>query len=328
MREPVRWGVLGAANFAREHMARAIHAAEGAELAALATTDPAKADGFLTFAPRLRVHSTYEALLADPEIDAVYVPLPNHLHVEWTLKALDAGKHVLVEKPLGLRATDFDAVIAARDRTGLVAAEAFMIVQHPQWLRAREIVQGGGIGRLVHVDAAFSYDNRDAPENIRNRPETGGGSLPDIGVYTFGSVRFVTGEEPEAVTYVDIRRESGVDVYAQVNARFASFSYSGFTSMRMFPRQEVVFHGEGGVVRVANGPFNANLHDLAELSFETATGARTFERWPAVNHYVLQVEAFGRSVRDGVPYSCPLEFSRGTQAMIDMVLAAEASGSR
>ncbi len=323
MRDSVRWGVLGAANFAREQMARAIHMAEGAELHALATSDPAKAEGFRAFQPGLKVHGSYEALLADPEVEAVYVPLPNHLHVEWTVKAAEAGKHVLTEKPIAMAEGEFDRLVAARDRAGVLVAEAYMIVHHPQWLRARELVQGGAIGRLVHVDAAFSYDNRDAPGNIRNRPETGGGSLPDIGVYVFGSTRFVSGEEPVAVEHAHVRREKGVDVFAHVVARFPSFTYSGFTSMRMFPRQEVVFHGERGLLRVGWGPFNANLHDLAQIVLETEGNARTFERWPAANHYVLQVEAFGRSLREGAPYPCPLEWSRGTQRMIDMVLAAE-----
>ncbi len=196
MNEPVRWGILGGANFAYEQMAPAILLAEGADLVALATSDPAKAARFRQLSPRLAIHDSYDALLADPGIDAVYVPLPNHLHVEWALKTLQAGKHVLVEKPLGMKASDFDAVIAERDRTGLLAAEAYMIVHHPQFARAREIVQGGGIGRLVHVDVTFTYNNADAPGNIRNRAETGGGGLPDIGVYAFGSVRHVTGAEP------------------------------------------------------------------------------------------------------------------------------------
>ena len=132
---PVRWGILGAANFARQHMAPAIHAAEGAELAALATSDPAKAAGFKAFCPSLFVHDSYEALLADPTIEAVYIPLPNHLHVEWTLKAIAAGKHVLTEKPMTLVASDFDQLIAARDKSGLFVAEAYMIVHHPQWHR-------------------------------------------------------------------------------------------------------------------------------------------------------------------------------------------------
>jgi len=293
----MRWGILGAAKFAREHMGPAIHAAKGAELFGLATSDPAKAAGFKAFAPGLQVFDDYDAMLADPAIDAVYVPLPNHLH----------------EKPLALKAADFDAVIEARDAHGKLAAEAFMIVHHPQFVRARELVQGGAIGKLVHVDATFTYNNAGDLDNIRNKPEAGGGGLPDIGVYTFGSVRFVP--------YAKLRFENNVDVFAQVTADFDDFTYSAIVSMRMHPRQQITFHGEKGVLQLTC-PYNANLHDMAELVLENNGQTKVHERWPAANHYVLQVEAFEKSVAEGVPYPCPLEFSRGTQVMMDMVFAA------
>ena len=321
MERPVRWGILGAANFARQQMAPAIHLAEGAELAALATSDPARADAFRAFAPGIAVHGGYESLLADPTIEAVYIPLPNHMHVEWTLRALDAGKHVLVEKPLGMKATDFDPVIAKRDATGLLAAEAYMPVHHPQFIRARELVQNGAIGDLRHVEAFFSYNNEDAPANIRNRADTSGGGLPDIGVYTFGSARFVTGQEPLSVDFARIQWENGVDVKAQVIATFPSFSYGAVVSMRLFPRQEIAFFGNRGVLRVLC-PWNANVHDLAAISLETAGGRVVTERFPTANHYVLQVQNFCRTIREGAAYPCPLEFSRGTQVMIDMTFAA------
>ena len=321
MTDPIRWGVLGAANFAREHMAPAIHAAKGAKLTALATSSAEKAAGFRAFAPDLRIHDSYDALLADPDIDAVYIPLPNHLHMEWTTRALQAGKHVLCEKPIAMQADQIDALIALRDKTGLVAAEAYMIVHHPQWQRAKALFEDGAISKLVLVDGVFSYDNRSDPGNIRNKPETGGGSLPDIGVYTFGSARFVTGEEPEDVQAF-IKRENGVDVFAHVTANFPSFRYSSITSMRMFTRQEMVFHGEAGVMRLTC-PFNAGVFGQAELTLERGGMSVTTERWPGVNHYVAQVENFGRAVRGEQAYPCPLEFSQGTQRMIDMVLAAE-----
>jgi predicted dehydrogenase len=324
MMNAVKWGVLGAAKFAREHMAPAIHAAAGADFHALATSDPAKAEDFVAFNPKLKVHSSYEALLADPEIEAVYIPLPNHMHVEWTLKALAAGKHVLTEKPIAMRADEIDQIIAARDAAGLLAAEAYMIVFHPQWQRARALVEQGAIGRVLHVDAAFSYDNRADTGNIRNRPETGGGGVRDIGVYTYGSVRFVTGAEPVQLQ-ARVKLENGVDVWAQVNAEMAGpggqFSYSAMTSMRLFLRQEVVFQGESGMIRVANAPFNAGVHDQAQLELHEPGQSVTIERFPGVNQYKLQVEAFSRSVRTGAAYACPLEFVRGTQVMIDRVLA-------
>ena len=316
----LRWGVLGAANFARKHMAPAIHAAKGAELVALATSSPQKVQGFLEFAPGLQVFDSYDALLADPSIDAVYVPLPNHLHVAWTVKALEAGKHVLCEKPIALAASDFDQLISARDAAGKLAAEAFMIVHHPQFIRARELVQGGAIGKLVHVDTSFSFFNDDA-NNIRNRPEAGGGGLRDIGVYTFGAARFVTGQEPDAIPYTKLNFDNGVDVFAQVAADFPDFTYSATVSMRMFPRQHIIFHGETGVLRLTC-PFNANVFDVAELTLENDGLTVVSERWPAVNHYVVQVENFCNSVQTGAEYPCPLEFSRGTQQMMDMVFAA------
>jgi predicted dehydrogenase len=320
--KPVRWGVLGAANFAKGHMAPAIHMARGAEFAGLATSDPAKAAGFQAFAPGITVYPTYDAMLADPWIDAVYIPLPNHLHIEWTMKAIAAGKHVLVEKPLAMSAAELDPVIAARDQSGLLVAEAYMPVHHPQFIRARELVQGGAIGQLRHVEAFFSYNNETATDNIRNRAETGGGGLPDIGVYTFGSARFVTGQDPTAVDFAKIDWQNEVDVKAQVIATFPGFTYGAVVSMRLFARQEIAFFGDKGVLRVLC-PWNANVHDLAEISLETAGGRVVTERFPTDNHYVHQVENFCATVRQGTQYPCPLEFSRGTQVMIDMTFAAD-----
>lgn len=319
--QPVRWGVLGAAKFAREHMAPAIHAAEGAELAALATSDAAKAEGFRAFCPGIAVHQSYEGLLADPSIDAVYVPLPNHMHVEWTLKTLAAGKHVLTEKPIALKAREIDQIIAARDRTGLLAAEAYMIVHHPQWQRAKEWVEAGEIGDLVHADVAFSFNLTDAA-NIRNKPETGGGSLRDIGVYTFGCTRFVTGAEPVDIS-ARVRRENGIDSFAQVAAIMEGprgrFTYGSMTSMRMYNRQTATFQGTKGMIRLDGGPFNANVNDLAAVELHRDGNRVIRDRFPTANHYKLQVEAFGRTVRSGAPYPCPLEFVRGTQEMMDRV---------
>lgn len=317
----VKWGVLGAANFAREHMAPAIHAAHGAELYALATSSAEKAAGFTAFAPDLKIHSSYEALLADPAVEAVYIPLPNHLHVEWSLKALAAGKHVLTEKPIAMRADEIDAIIAARDASGLLAAEAYMIVHHPQWLRAKEWLEAGEIGTLRHVDAAFSFHLTDM-DNIRNRPDAGGGSLRDIGVYTFGSARFVTGSEPVDLS-ARLIMENGIDSFAQVagimDGPHGRFTYGSMTSMRLYNRQVVTFQGDRGMIKVEGGPFNANVNDLAQVELHQNGNRVITDRFPTANQYILQVQAFGRSIREGVPYACPLEFIKGTQAMMDTV---------
>ena len=316
----VRWGILGAAKFAREYMGPALTLAPGGHVAALATSDPAKADAFRVFAPELRVHEGFDALLADPAIDAVYIPLPNPLHVEWSLKAMQAGKHVLCEKPVAMQAADIDRLIAARDAAGVLAAEAFMIVHHPQWQRARELLAAGAVGKLWRIDSAFSFNNRD-PGNIRNRADMGGGGLRDIGVYVMGGARFATGLEATDVR-ARIVWEDGLDVYAAITARFGDADYAAFTSIRMHPRQEITFHGDEGVLRLPV-PFNARVFGEARLELHRGMSTET-ERWPAVNHYELQAAAFNRAVREGTPYPCPLEFSRGTQAMMDAAFASAA----
>jgi predicted dehydrogenase len=327
--KPMNWGVLGAANFALRHMAPAIHEAEGARLFALATASVEKAKSFRALCPDLKVHDSYEALLADPAVEAVYIPLPNHLHVTWTLKAVAAGKHVLTEKPIAMKAAEIDALIAARDRSGLLVAEAYMIVHHPQWQRAKALVEGGAIGRVLHADAHFSYDNRADPGNIRNRAETGGGSIPDIGVYAYGSVRYVTGAEPTRLS-ARITRENGVDVFAQVVGDMAgptgAFTYHAMTSMRLSQRQEVVFQGEGGLIRLT-APFNAGLFGEAQLHLFRPGEPDHIERFPGARQYRNQVECFVRSVRDGTAYPWSLEDAKGTQAMIDRVFASETASA-
>ncbi|WP_147106477.1 Gfo/Idh/MocA family protein [Tateyamaria sp. syn59] len=329
MVETIRWGILGASAFARRDMAPAIHAACGAELVALATSSREKAGGFRAFCPSLQLHDSYEALLADPEIDAVYIPLPNHLHVEWSLKALEAGKHVLCEKPMAMAAGEYEALIAARDASGCFATEAYMIVHHPQWQRAKALYEDGAIGRLIHVEGLFGYDNADEPGNVRNKPETGGGGIPDIGVYTYGCTRWLTGEEPVQITHADVDFENGVDVLARVSARFPSFSAHWVNSMRMHPCQEMTFVGSDGVIKLT-APFNPARFATARLEVQRdvhggAGGASvTEERFPGVDHYVLQVEAFCAHVRDGAPYPWHLEDARGTQAVIDAVFAKAA----
>ncbi len=318
MQNPVNWGVLGAAKFARQYMAPAIHAAEGARLAGLATSDPTKAEPFQAFCPDLTVYDSYDALLNDPQIEAVYIPLPNHLHVEWSLKALDAGKHVLCEKPMAMTVSEFAPLINKRDETGLLAAEAYMIVQHPQWRFVRKLIADKAIGNLAHVTGAFSFDSRADTANIRNRAETGGGGLRDIGVYVIGSARFVTGQEPVQVESA-IRWEDGVDAFTEIRAQFPNFTYSSYVSIRMHPHQEMVFHGDRGMIRLT-APFNPRVFGEARVELHRPGLEIQVTRFPADDHYKLQVEAFCRSVREGAEYPCPLEFSRGTQEVIDRVL--------
>lgn len=318
MTNPVRWGILGASKFALNQMAPAIHSARRAELVALATRDASRAAPFSAFCPGLRVHESYEALLADPGIDAVYIPLPNTLHVEWSEKAMRAGKHVLCEKPIAMAAGDIDRLIALRDETGLFATEAYMIVHHPQWQRARALVQEGAIGEVLQVNGVFSYNNPD-PGNIRNQAGTGGGGMPDIGVYPIGATRFVTGLEPEGIS-ARLTLDSGVDVKAEMTARFGAAAFFTMVSMRMQPYQEMLFHGTEGFIRLSV-PFNPLMFGEARIDWRQGGGPTMTETWPAAQHYVNQVEAVAAAIQDGADYPWTLEDAQGTQAVLDQVFA-------
>ena len=315
----IRWGILGASKFAREHMGPAIHAARGAVISAVASRNPDSVGPFQEFAAECRAIFGYEALISDRDIYAVYIPLPHHMHVEWTVKALHAGKHVLAEKPIAMQAEDFDNLITARDATGRLAAEAYMIVHHPQWQRARQMVADGAIGRVIHITGGFSYDNSDDPQNIRNQAAMGGGGLRDIGVYVLGSARYVMGAELENIS-AKIRLESGFDTFASMQGNMGEATYSAYVSTRMHPHQEMVFHGSEGVLRLT-APFNANIFGEARIELHQPNLGLRVEKFPAANHYVQQVEAFGHSIRTGAAFPWTLEQARGTQEAIDKVLA-------
>jgi predicted dehydrogenase len=316
---PLRWGILGAARIAREWVCPAIHASQGGVVAAVASRDAGRA-GALAAPYGARVFSDYAALLADPDIDAVYIPLPNSAHVEWTARCLEAGKPVLCEKPIALRAEEIDRLIALRDRTGVFAAEAFMVTHHPQWRRVRDLLAEGAIGRLVHVQGAFSFFNDD-PGNIRNQADQGGGALRDIGVYPVVGTRFVTGAEPVSVASAILTREAGIDATGRVAMEFPEFGLDFYVSMRMAPRQLMTFHGTEGWVSL-HAPFNAGAYGDPVVELRQADGTRVIERFPRSDQYAAQAEAVRATLRDGATFACPLEFSRGNQRAIDMIYDA------
>ncbi|MSU88596.1 gfo/Idh/MocA family oxidoreductase [Rhodobacteraceae bacterium 2CG4] len=323
MAERVRWGILSAAKIAREWVAPAIHLSQAGEIAMIASRTPGKAEALSRPYGDVRITDDYEAMLADDGIDAVYIPLPNGDHVEWTQKALAAGKHVLCEKPIALRAEQIDTLIAARDDAGKLCAEAFMVLHHPQWHRVHEILASGEIGPLRHVQGAFSFFNDDK-DNIRNISGLGGGALRDIGVYPSVVTRFATGEEPVRIRS-EIDWEAGIDATARVWAEFPSFNMDFYVSMRMAPRQQMVFHGTRATLTVET-PFNSHLYgdDVVRLRLGDR---QVTERFPQALHYVRQIDNFNATVLEGAPYHCPLEFSRGNQKMIDMIYDAAEGGS-
>lgn len=316
--ERIRWGILGAAKIAETDVCPALHLSTRGEIWAIASRTPGKAAALAAPYGDISLYDNYESLLADPAIDAVYIPLANHDHAPWTERSLRAGKHVLCEKPIALKAEEIDRLIKTRDETGCFAAEAFMVTHHAQWRHVRDRIAEGRIGRLTHVQGAFSFFNDD-PDNIRNLASLGGGALRDIGVYPSVTTRFVTGEEPRSITS-RIEWDRGIDATAHVWAEFESFSMDFYVSMRMHLRQTMAFHGTEGVL-VVEAPFNTwKYGDIAVTLRRGAVLER--ERFVGEDQYLSQANAFHATLLDGADYACPLEFSRGNQRMIDMIYAA------
>lgn len=265
---------------------------------------------------------SYEEMLASDKIDAVYIPLPTSQHVEWSIKAADAGKHVLCEKPIALKAAEIDSLIAARDRNKVLVSEAYMVVYTPVWKKVRELLAEGAIGRLRHVQGAFTYFNRDAG-NMRNIPALGGGGLPDIGVYPSITTRFATGKEPQRIQAVTERDpEFGTDMYSSVKADFGDFEMSFYISTQMASRQIMVFHGTDGFIEVKS-PFNADRYGAEEVELANRShGQSQIFRFPDSRQYKLEAEAFADAATGGASEVVTLESSKKNQAMIDAIYRA------
>ncbi len=324
MTDHLTWGILGTARFALGTMAPAIHAARRSHLKSIATRSPGRASPFTELFPRITVEASYEAILNDLEIDAVYIPLPNALHTEWSIKAAEAGKHVLCEKPIGLSTGDIDRLIATRDATGKLIAEAWMPAHHPQWARARDLLQSGAIGTLKTVTGSFSFGGLD-PSNIRLSQEMGGGALYDIGVYPIGGFRFATGLEP-APAHIDWILENGVDTSAWIVMRADDVRFNFHLSMRMTKHQHMSFHGTDGTMTLTT-PFNAHYWGEGQIHLTKPETEVQVIRFPQVDQYVMQVENVAAHALDGAPFANPLEFTRGTQSALDAIFAmGRASG--
>ena len=300
----------------------AIVEAENGVLSAIASRDLAKARALADRFGAPHAFGSYEELLASNEVDGVYIPLPTSQHVEWTAKAIEAGKHVLVEKPLALDAKDILPLIKLRDAKKVLVCEAFMVIYHPQWIKVRDLIASGAIGRLRHVQGAFSYYNVD-PTNMRNQLDLGGGALPDIGVYPTVSTRFSTGKEPLRVqATIERDKKFGTDIYSSIRADFGDFELSFYLSTQMAARQVMVFHGEKGFIEVFS-PFNAGLYDhhRIELHNQNHTEAQVF-RFPGTQQYRLEVETFARAAQGGKECVFTLEESVLNQKVIDAIFRA------
>ena len=321
-----RWGVLSTAKIGLEQVIPAIVLANNGVLSAIASRDLKKAKAVAERFGARHAFGSYEELLASDTVDGVYIPLPTSQHVEWTAKAAEAGKHVLVEKPLALDAKDLLPLIKLRNRKKVLISEAFMVTYHPQWLKVRELVRSGAIGKLKYVQGAFTYFLMD-PTNMRNILSLGGGALPDIGVYPTVSTRFVTGKEPKRVqATIERDKKFKTDIYSSIRADFGDFELSFYLSTQMANRQLMVFHGDEGFIEVRS-PFNAGLyeHHKIELHNQKHTEAQIF-RFPGTQQYALQVEAFARVAQGAKEEHFTLEQSVANQKVIDAIFRAGAGG--
>lgn len=319
----LRWGVLGVAGIAVKKVIPAMQQSEIAEVTAIASRDLAKARDAAAKLGIAKAYGSYEELLADPDVDAIYNPLPNHLHVPWSAKAAEAGKHVLCEKPIGLSVAEARQLIAVRDRTGVRIGEAFMVRTHPQWLRAREIVQSGELGELRSIIGAFSYFNRD-PKNIRNIPGWGGGGLMDIGCYPIQVSRFLYGSEPKRVCGLLERDPAmGTDRLSSAILEFEGGQSIFTCSTQLTPYQKVQALGTKGRIEFEI-PFNA-LPDRPSQIF-VDTGTLRSEEFAVCDQYTIQGDLFSRAVMDGGEVPTPLEDSVGNMAVIEALFASEKSG--
>jgi predicted dehydrogenase len=323
-----RWGILSTAKIGREHLIPAIQASANGTVAAIASRDLKKARALANAVGAPHAFGSYDAMLASKEIDGVYIPLTTDMHVEWSIRAANAGKHVLCEKPIALKAKEIDGIIAARKRNKVVISEAFMVTYHPQLHKVRDLIASGAIGKLRQVDAAFTYFNVD-PKNMRNVPELGGGVIPDIAVYPTVSTRFATGKEPKRIhAIVEYDPKFGTDRYASVRADFGGFELTFYIATQLANRQHIAFHGDKGWIEVTS-PWNSNLYEGDEVRLHDAGHKETrIFRFTGINQYRLQAEAFVRACEGKGKKNelFTLESSVKNQKVIDAIYASGKSG--
>jgi predicted dehydrogenase len=325
---PIRWGILGAANIALQKVVPAIQRSRHGAVVAIGSRDAVKARAAADALGIARAHGSYEALLADPDVDAIYNPLPNHLHVPWSIRAAEAGKHVLCEKPIATSAAEARELLAARDRTGVVMAEGFMVRAHPQWHAVRDLVREGRVGELRLVAGHFSYFKVD-PNDVRSRREWGGGALLDIGCYPVTLSRWLYGAEPrEVAATIEWDPALGVDRLVSAVLRFdhgqATFSCGG----QLVPHQRMELFGTTGRIDVEvpftpapDRPARIFIDDGRELG-----GKGEAVTFPAVDQYTLQADRFAEAVRGLGEVPVSVEDAVANMAVLDALFRAGDSG--
>jgi predicted dehydrogenase len=325
----IRWGVLGVAKIATDKVIPAMQRGQWSEVTAIASRDIEKARAASAQLGIAKAYGSYEALLEDDDIDAVYNPLPNHLHVPWTIKAAERGKHVLCEKPIALSAGEARQLMTVGERTGARIQEAFMVRTHPQWLTVKDLVSSGKIGEVRSILGAFSYTNRD-PANIRNRPELGGGALMDIGCYLINTSRFIFGCEPVRVTGAIQRDpEMHTDRLTSMLLDYGTGHAAGTCSTQMVSYQHLQIFGTAGRIELPI-PFNAPPDRPSRIIVDTGAdlfgGGISHIDVEVCDQYTIQGDLFSKAILDNTPVPSPIEDAVKNMACIDAIFTSAETG--
>jgi len=328
--QPVNWGIISTALIGTAKVIPAMQKSQHCRIQAIASRDLALAKKWAQQLGIPRAYGSYEALLADPDIEAVYNPLPNHLHVPWSIKAAEAGKHVLCEKPIALDAKEAQTLVDARDRTGKLITEAFMVRGHPQWLRARELVREGRIGDLRAIQGSFSYHLTD-PNNVRNKADIGGGGLYDIGCYPIVTSRFLFEAEPTRVVgLIERDPQMKIDRLASALLDFPKGQASFVCSTQLVPYQRMQIFGSKGRIAVEI-PFNAPPDKPCRIFIDDGSGlgdaSQKVESFPVCDQYAIQGDLFSEAIRGGKPVAFPLEDAVKNMRVIDALFRSAEKGA-
>jgi predicted dehydrogenase len=326
----IQWGILSTANIGIKRVIPAILSGERGAIAAIASRNASRAAEVAARFAIPRSYGSYEELLSDSNIDAIYNPLPNHLHVEWTVKALNAGKHVLCEKPLGINAPETQAIVAARDRNQKRVIEAFMVRHHPQWHRVRALVRAGRIGTLRSIQSAFLFTVLD-PHNVRNQAQLGGGALYDVGCYPVVTARYLFGTEPtRAIALLNRDAILGVDTQSGGLLEFPGGGQLLFSSaFRAAAYQRVTISGTDGRIDMPV-PFTPAKDLACRITIDSGKSldgtSAEFEEFPAVDQYALQCDAAAAVFLGEAQQEFPIEDGIATMRVIDALYRSAASG--
>ena len=323
--EKVRWGILSTAKIGREKVIPAIQHGELCEVVAIASRQKEDAEKEAVRLNIPKAYASYEELLADSDIDAVYIPLPNHLHIEWTIKAMQAGKHVLCEKPIGLSSAEAEKLFeTSKQYPKVKVMEAFMYRFHPQWVKAKDLIKEGKIGELKTIHSFFSYYNAD-PTNIRNQRDKGGGGMMDIGCYNISLSRFIFNDEPTKVLgLAEYDPQSGVDRLASGILQFSKGTSTFTCSTQLIPYQRVIIFGTDARIEIEI-PFNAPPDKPTKLWLHSKGGTEEM-MFDVVDQYTLEADAFAKAILENTSVPTSLQDAVNNMKVIEAIFESSKEG--